>query len=58
MISDMERIGDQAADIVELSKYVEGSKIKNEIHLDEMSKEVIKMVTGSVDSFCKQRCFI
>ena len=51
MISDMERIGDQAADIVELSKYVEGSKIKNEIHLDEMSKEVIKMVTGSVDSF-------
>ena len=30
MISDMERIGDQAADIVELSKYVEGSKIKNE----------------------------
>ena len=32
MISDMERIGDQAADIVELSKYVEGSKIKNEIH--------------------------
>ena len=25
MISDMERIGDQAADIVELSKYVEGS---------------------------------
>ena len=54
MISDMERIGDQAADIVELSKYVEGSKIKNEIHLDEMSKEVIKMVTKSIKSFVKK----
>ena len=58
MISDMERIGDQAADIVELSKYVEGSKIKNEIHLDEMSKEVIKMVTGSVDSFVSKDLYL
>lgn len=58
MISDMERIGDQAADIVELSKYVKNSEIKHEINLDEMSKEVIKMVTGSVDSFVNKDLYL
>ena len=51
MISDMERIGDQASDIVELVDYIKNSKAKHKIHLSEMAKEVIKMVTQSIDSF-------
>lgn len=51
MISDMERIGDQASDIAELAKYVKGSNVKYKIHLNDMANEVIKMVTKSIDSF-------
>ena len=41
MISDMERIGDQAADIAEIARYM------------EMALAAIKMVTDSVDSFVR-----
>lgn len=51
MISDMERIGDQASDIVELAEYIKDSDIKFKTHLNDMANEVIKMVTQSVDSF-------
>lgn len=51
MISDMERIGDQASDIVELAKYIKNSSIKYQVPLNNMSNEVIKMVTNSIDSF-------
>lgn len=51
MISDMERIGDQASDIVELAKYIKNSSIKYQVPLNDMSNEVIKMVTNSIDSF-------
>ena len=51
MISDMERIGDQASDIVELAKYIKDSNLKYQVHLNDMANEVIKMVTLSVDSF-------
>lgn len=51
MISDMERIGDQAEDIAEISEYASGSGMKNEIHLSEMAEETILMVTDSIDSF-------
>lgn len=58
MISDMERIGDQAADIVELSEYVKDSEMKHSIHLEDMAKEVIKMVENSVDSFVNKDLFM
>ena len=45
MISDMERIGDQASDIVELAKYIKDSNLKYQVHLNDMANEVIKMVT-------------
>lgn len=51
MISDMERIGDQAADIVEFSGYLRTSSVKFHIPLKDMANEVIKMVTKSIDSF-------
>ena len=58
MISDMERIGDQAADIVELSEYVRDSEMKHSIHLEDMAKEVMKMVENSVDSFVNKDLFM
>lgn len=53
MISDMERIGDQAADIAELSRYVDINKLSNAIDITEMSENTVRMVTESVDAFVK-----
>ena len=53
MITDMERIGDQAADIAEIVKTSElGAPIPS-VHLGEMAKATIKMVRESIDSFVK-----
>ena len=51
MISDMERIGDQAADIAEIARYLEGSRIPGTQHLKSMSEYAAEMVTRSIDSF-------
>ena len=53
MISDMERIGDQAANIAELSEYISAEASSCKDHIAAMAKEAIKMVTGSIDSFVK-----
>lgn len=54
MISDMERIGDQAADIAEIAKYVTNSKMTSEIHITDMAIASSRMVTDSVESFVKK----
>ena len=55
MITDMERIGDQAADISELVIYLADEPyIKELTHLPEMSRQAIKMVRGSLDAFVKR----
>lgn len=51
MISDMERIGDQACDIAELSQYISKCAIDSRLHLNELFTEVIAMVKKSVNSF-------
>ena len=51
MISDMERIGDQAAGIAEIVKYMEDRQIPNPAHLKEMSDFAAGMVTESINSF-------
>jgi phosphate transport system protein len=51
MITDMERIGDQAADIAELSVFMKGSSVKSDVHIGDMAREVIKMLTDSIDAF-------
>lgn len=53
MISDMERIGDQASDIAEIAPYVVKRGTLGEIHIREMAEATIKMVSESVDSFVK-----
>ncbi len=54
MISDMERIGDQCADIADIAKYLEhenAGEILNAVPLQEMAAAVTRMVTEAVDSF-------
>ena len=54
MISDLERIGDQAADIAELTRYVCLPADRQTLHIADMARAVIAMVTDSVDSFVKK----
>ncbi len=54
MISDMERIGDQAYDIAEIAKFIKNSNVKSKIHIKDMAIAATKMVTDSVDSFVKK----
>lgn len=51
MITDMERIGDQGLDIAELSVFMKGSPVKSDIHISDMARATIKMVTDSIDSY-------
>lgn len=56
IITDMERIGDQAADIAEiiLAMLAQGYAPEDVGHIREMAAEAIKMVTESVDSYVQR----
>lgn len=55
MITDMERIGDQAADISEIAIYLsQDPYIKKLETIPKMAEMTIKMVTGSIDAFVKK----
>ena len=55
MITDMERIGDQAADISEIVIYLTGTPyIKKLEHLPQMADAAIRMVKGSIDAYVTQ----
>ena len=54
MISDMERIGDQAADIADLSKHIEDKAVTGDIiNIRKMAEDTVRMVTESIDAFVK-----
>ncbi|MFR1518599.1 MAG: phosphate signaling complex protein PhoU [Clostridia bacterium] len=54
MISDMERIGDQASDISDITMHIHFENLKSKVHISDMAAAAIKMVTGSIDSFVKK----
>jgi phosphate transport system protein len=55
MITDMERIGDQASDISEIVIYLAGAPyIKKLEHLPQMAQTAIRMVSGSIDAYIKK----
>ncbi|NLK36582.1 MAG: phosphate signaling complex protein PhoU [Epulopiscium sp.] len=55
MVTDMERIGDQAQDICEIISLAKFSNITQSIlHIGDMAKATIKMVTQSIEAFVKK----
>lgn len=55
MITDMERIGDQAADIAELIRHMHLTPVSRQNrHLSKMADAAKKMVTESIDAFVKK----
>ena len=55
MITDMERIGDQASDIAELVIYLSKEPyIKELMHLPQMAENAIRMVTGALDAYVRK----
>ena len=53
MITDIERIGDQASDIAEIVTYLPKISGHNK-HIEEMAQATIKMVTDSLDAFVRR----
>lgn len=55
MITDMERIGDQAADISGIVIYLAGAPYMKKLeHLPRMAEGAIRMVTGSLDAYVRR----
>ena len=54
MISDMERIGDQAGDIAEIMLTLGAQDTQSKLHIQEMARATVKMVTDAVESFVKK----
>lgn len=54
MITDMERIGDQAEDIAEISTYIKGHSPESMGVIGEMAQATIQMVTGSIDAYVRK----
>ena len=55
MITDMERIGDQASDIAELVIYLSREPyIKELTHLPQMAENAIRMVIGALDAYVRK----
>ncbi len=54
MITDMERIGDQAEDIAEIISFLNGRTGDECAEIREMAEATIKMVTDSIDAYVKQ----
>ena len=54
MITDMERIGDQAEDIAEIVTFLNGRTMEDMELIEEMARATIEMVMSSVDAFVKK----
>ena len=53
MITDMERIGDQAEEIAALVRFLGGHGAGNDALICEMARRAVNMVTESVDAYVK-----
>ena len=54
MISDMERIGDQSLDIIEIAGYVKKCDKESKQYIEDMSNAAGKMVSDSVEAFVRK----
>ena len=54
MITDMDRIGVQAADIADIITFLNGRTGEECSYIQHMAKSTIQMVTDSIDAYVKQ----
>ncbi len=54
MISDMERIGDQAEDIADIAEYVTNADLQSKVNITDMAETAVKMVMNSVDAYVRK----
>ncbi len=54
MITDMERIGDQAEDVAEIIEFLNGRMPPETLPVRQMETAVIRMVTDSIDAYVKR----
>ncbi len=54
MVTDMERIGDQAADVCEITLMGNVVSYTDTVHIGDMARAAIKMVTDSIDAFVRR----
>lgn len=54
MITDMQRIGNQAEDIAEIVEFTRLNEITQQIGVSDMAKAAIKMVNESIDAFVRR----
>ncbi len=53
MVTDMERIGDQAEDVAEIIQFLNGRGAENGELMQTMTQSAMKMITDSVDAFVR-----
>ena len=53
MISDMERIGDQACDIADIARMISDRTLLDELPIRDMAQSTIHMLTDAVDAFVR-----
>ena len=54
MVTDMERIGDQAQDIADIAININSEEINDHVHIRNMSETALSMVSKSIDAFVKK----
>lgn len=54
MVTDMERIGDQASDIAEIIGFLNGRGGEDCAFIGQMGEATIRMVSGSIDAFVRR----
>ncbi len=54
MISDLERIGDQALDIAEIARFINAENTEKNQHLENMAQSTTKMLNKAIDAFVKK----
>ena len=54
MVTDMERIGDQASDIAEIIGFLHGRGGEDCAFIGQMGEATIRMVSGSIDAFVRR----
>ena len=53
MIYDLQRIGDQAYDIADISRYVQDTELMHRLPMQQLADAAVAMVTDSVDAFVR-----